>query len=307
LKASRLSLVYKRKKEKIYHEARAMSSAPLIQRVAAAMESIAPLRLADTTWDNVGILVENPKPNAHKRVMLTIDLTPDVLNECVEKQIGVIVSYHPPIFSSMKRLTLKSTKQEIVLRTIAEGMSIFSPHTSLDAATGGMNDWLASIVDPSSVSVLPIVPSQDVRSPTASTPATTGMGRVVSLGSPITLEALVQRIKTGLALPTVRVAVPGGSAQGKNKMVRTVAICAGSGSSVFRALKTPVDVLLSGEMGHHDVLAAADADQAVILCEHTNTERGFLRAVLKNALGEALGDDVTIDVSTKDADPLVVW
>jgi dinuclear metal center YbgI/SA1388 family protein len=266
------------------------------------MEKIAPLALADTTWDNVGVLVENPKPNVHSRVMLTIDLTPAVLDECIEKQIGVIVSYHPPIFSSMKRLTLKNPKQEIVLRTVAEGMSIFSPHTSLDAAKGGMNDWLASIVDPLSERVFPIVPTAGVEMGAGAT----GMGRVVELQTPVSLKVLVERVKVGLGIPTVRVSAP---PRGEvETLVRRVAVCAGSGSSVFRSLKNgSVDVLLSGEMGHHDVLAAADNQQAVILTEHTNTERGFLRAVLKGALQDALGADVAIEVSTRDADPLVVW
>lgn len=274
----------------------------LIQRVASAMESIAPLALADTTWDNVGVLVENPKPNAHKRVMLTIDLTPAVLEECIEKHIGVIVSYHPPIFSSFKRLTLKNSKQEMILRVVAEGMSIFSPHTSLDAAAGGMNDWLASIVDPTSDRVYPIVPTAGA----AVERGATGMGRIVELQTPVPLKELVQRVKAGLDLPTARVSALPSSSQTET-LVRRVAVCAGSGSSVFRSLKGAVDVLLSGEMGHHDVLAAADNGQAVILCEHTNTERGFLSSVLKHKLQAALGDDVAIEVATRDADPLVVW
>ncbi|CUG94452.1 NGG1 interacting factor 3-like, putative [Bodo saltans] len=264
------------------------------------MEQIAPLALADTTWDNVGILVENPKPNAYSRVMLTIDLTPAHLQECIEKQIGVIVSYHPPIFASMKRLTLKNPKQEIVLRTVAEGMSIFSPHTSLDAARGGMNDWLASIVDSQSDRVFPIIPTAG----TEVSAGSTGMGRVVELRNPISFKELVERVKIGLGIPTVRVSAPGG----QERLVRRVAVCVGSGTSVFKSLKSgAVDVLLSGEMGHHDVLAAADNNQSVILTEHTNTERGFLRAVLKGALQEKLGEDVAIEVSTRDADPLVVW
>ena len=37
--------------------------------------------------------------------MLTNDLTEDVLEECVEKKADLIVSYHPPIFRPLKRLT----------------------------------------------------------------------------------------------------------------------------------------------------------------------------------------------------------
>lgn len=278
-------------------------SSSLIQRIAMAMERIAPLRLADSSWDNVGILVENPRPNGSNIVMLTIDLTPAVLKECLDKGVEVIVAYHPPIFAPMKKLTLQNTKQEIILTTIASGMSIFSPHTSLDAAEGGMNDWLASVLGASERSS----PIQPTEGKDGSLSSTTGMGRHVTLTQTVPLNELAMRIKSGLGIPTVRVSLPQGWEP--TRPVRSIALCAGSGSSVFRSLRRPVDVLLSGEMGHHDVLAANDKGQAVILCEHTNSERGFLQQVLVGALRRELSDSPNIDiiVSTCDADPLVVW
>eukprot|EP00331_Platyophrya_macrostoma_P011127 CAMPEP_0176409854 /NCGR_PEP_ID=MMETSP0127-20121128/2728_1 /TAXON_ID=938130 /ORGANISM="Platyophrya macrostoma, Strain WH" /LENGTH=277 /DNA_ID=CAMNT_0017789277 /DNA_START=128 /DNA_END=961 /DNA_ORIENTATION=- len=277
------------------------------------MERLAPLKLADTTWDNVGVLVENPKPNGSNRVMLTIDLTPEVLNECLEKRIEVIVAYHPPIFTGLKRLNLKAPKQAIVLRTIAEGMSIYSPHTSLDAAADGMNDWLARIVDPEPKSCVPIVPSEPALVAALGLEAnTTGMGRLVRLASPIPFSVFVDRVKRGLEVSSVRVCTPkswgSGRSDAEGKLISTYAVCAGSGTSVFRSLKSSVDVVLSGEMGHHDVLAAADGGQAVVLCEHTNTERGFLKAKLQPALQLALEDtNVEVLVSSVDHDPLQPW
>jgi len=290
-----------------------MSVTPLLDRVVRVMERLAPLKLADTTWDNVGVLVENPKPNGSNRVMLTIDLTPEVLNECLEKRIEVIVAYHPPIFTGLKRLNLKAPKQAIVLRTIAEGMSIYSPHTSLDAAADGMNDWLARIVDPEPKSCVPIVPSEPALVAALGLEAnTTGMGRLVRLASPIPFSVFVDRVKRGLEVSSVRVCTPkswgSGRSDAEGKLISTYAVCAGSGTSVFRSLKSSVDVVLSGEMGHHDVLAAADSGQAVVLCEHSNTERGFLKAKLQPALQLALEDtNVEVLVSSVDHDPLQPW
>jgi putative NIF3 family GTP cyclohydrolase 1 type 2 len=53
--------------------------------------------------------------------------------------VGVIVAYHPPIFSKLKQLTLSDIKQSIVLKTIANGLSIYSPHSALDNCVGGSN------------------------------------------------------------------------------------------------------------------------------------------------------------------------
>jgi len=78
------------------------------------MEKIAPLSLAERSWDNVGVLVECPPlsfyapsapPPAPTRVMLTIDLTDSVMQECLNSKINVLVAYHPPIFSALKRFS----------------------------------------------------------------------------------------------------------------------------------------------------------------------------------------------------------
>ncbi|KAG8342588.1 putative NGG1 interacting factor 3-like [Trypanosoma vivax] len=280
--------------------------ASLIRRVAKAMCEIAPLQLADSSWDNVGVLVESPEPNGSNVVVLTIDLTPRVMEECISNEAEVIVAYHPPIFTPMKRLTLDDPKQKIILQTVRCGASIFSPHTSLDAAKGGVNDWLASIVDKDG-GVCPIQPCDWVEKLDSSggSAREVGMGRVVSLSKCKTIEALVARVKKELNLPTVRVSLPNN--WDKNTQVKSVAVCAGSGAGVFKKLKQQVDVLLCGEMGHHDVLAANACGRAVILCEHTNTERGYLRHSLQPLLQKKLGEGVRVVVSTSDEDPLVVW
>nr|CCC95333.1 unnamed protein product [Trypanosoma congolense IL3000] len=285
------------------------SMSSLITRVANAMGEIAPLHLAERSWDNVGILVESPASNNSGVVVLTIDLTPEVMEECLRQNAEVIVAYHPPIFSSFKRLSLADPKQNMVLQTIRHGASIYSPHTALDAAVGGINDWLASIVDGTG-RCHPIRASEyaakDDNSPNSILSySAAGVGRVVLMNEPKTMEALVQDIKQGLGLPTVRVSLPSGWTE--RKIVQRVAICAGSGGSVFSLLKESVDVLLSGEMGHHDVLAANAKGQAVVLCEHSNTERGYLSRVLLHKLQQALGDGVQVVVSTADKEPLVVW
>lgn len=283
----------------------------LIARVAAAMGEVAPLALADHSWDNVGVLVENPSPNQSGVVVLTIDLTPQVLEECIRQRAEVILAYHPPIFTGMKRLVLSNPKERIVLHAIREGISIYSPHTSLDACEKGINDWLISVtgavknVTPITPTAVDSISKRKMHCSTKEAFISTGMGRVADFVTPEALDALVEKIKHGLSIPTVRVSVPPGWE--RCHPVRSIAVCAGSGSSVFRNLRRQVDVLLSGEMGHHDVLAANAAGQAVILCEHTNTERGYLRQVLQANLQVSLGTDASVLVSTCDVDPLTVW
>lgn len=65
------------------------------------------------------------------------------------------------------------------------------------------------------------------------------------------------------------------------------------------------DLWITGEMSHHEVLDAVHAGTSVILCEHSNTERGFLK-VFASKLTTLLDDQVCVQVSVKDADPLTV-
>jgi dinuclear metal center YbgI/SA1388 family protein len=112
-----------------------------VKHVTDALETIAPLRHA-MEWDNVGLLIGSPEWAAGT-VMLTIDLTEDVLREARESGVQMIIAYHPIIFRPLNRISDETLTQHIVLEAARSGIAVFSPHTALDAAPGGMNDWLA--------------------------------------------------------------------------------------------------------------------------------------------------------------------
>ncbi len=122
-------------------------SAHTIADLAAAMETIAPAALAEE-WDNVGLLVGDPGARVGGPVLLTIDLTPAVIAEAESIKAGAIVAYHPPIFTPIRRLTADDSRQHTILRAVRAGMAVYSPHTALDSAPGGMCDWLADCVLP---------------------------------------------------------------------------------------------------------------------------------------------------------------
>jgi dinuclear metal center YbgI/SA1388 family protein len=110
------------------------------QDLIAAFEKFAPEYLAND-WDNVGLLIGSGKWPADK-ILLTIDLTEAVMQEAIDTQIDAIVSYHPPIFDALKTVTDATFKERVVLDAISNHISIYSPHTSLDITTGGVNDWI---------------------------------------------------------------------------------------------------------------------------------------------------------------------
>ncbi|KAK7087585.1 hypothetical protein V1264_021617 [Littorina saxatilis] len=154
------------------------------------------------SWDNVGLLLEPSLPHTVQRMLLTNDLTPAVMKEAVDHGVNMIVSYHPPIFAPLKRVTQSSWKERIVAGCLERRIALYSPHTSWDAAVDGVNDWLIHAfvimenVECTDVAKLPLLGY--------------GMGRVGQLRSLITMETAVAAIKKHLNLPHVRLAQSAG-------------------------------------------------------------------------------------------------
>lgn len=241
-----------------------MKSSTLLKRVIHSMEKIAPLSLAETSWDNVGVLIEAPYPRENaSKVFLTIDLTQEVLEEAISDQfVAVIVAYHPAIFRPLKRLRMSDVKERIALKCAASGISVYSPHTALDSCVGGINDWLAK-----SLGAGRTVPIKPVSTVIVGQEGS-GIGRLHTLDEPASLDDIIGRVKAFLNLQRVRVAKCESHKDGSAR-ISTIAICAGSGASVLSDV--PADLFLTGEMSHHEILATISGPTSAILCEHTNT------------------------------------
>ncbi|KAJ4303611.1 hypothetical protein N0V90_002511 [Kalmusia sp. IMI 367209] len=327
------------------------SSAPFSRAVVRAMKKLYPPALADNSWDNTGLLLEAPFVPSRRQsnnVLLTIDLTKAVADEAIALNSSIIVAYHPIIFRGLKSITLANSQQQTLLRLVSHGISVYSPHTAVDAAPGGLGDWLADIVTgskkyleveppdeatkqskaetkndgdpfvdklrptwalahhPSSFQTTlrlgkqsasltsiphtrqPIVP----QSPELESHPGAGMGRVVRFDEPQPLPALLDRIGRGLNNPKgFPIAIPQNS-ELSELTIHSVGICAGSGASLLSNLD--VDLLFTGEMSHHEALAAIEKGQVVINLFHSNSERGFLSDVLM----EQLEDQVEVEWRT---------
>lgn len=113
-----------------------------IAELIAAMERIAPPRLAES-WDNVGLLMGATESELRGPILLTIDLTEAVAHEALRRACGAVIAYHPPIFEPVSRITDATESGRVMLALLGAGVAVYSPHTALDAAPGGMTDWLA--------------------------------------------------------------------------------------------------------------------------------------------------------------------
>lgn len=111
------------------------------KQLSQALEDLAPKSHAED-WDNVGTLIRGVTDRI-ERVLMTIDLTEPVLEEAVESRADAVIAYHPPVFDPLPRLAGDTPTERVVLGAVRAGLHVISPHTALDAAPGGVNDWLA--------------------------------------------------------------------------------------------------------------------------------------------------------------------
>ena len=101
-----------------------------VQQVYEVMQRLAPPELAEH-WDNPGLLVDCG--GEVRRVLVTLDITPEVVAEAAAKQCTVIVAHHPVIFDPLKRLC----PADVPYQLVQAGISAICMHTNLDAAEAG--------------------------------------------------------------------------------------------------------------------------------------------------------------------------
>ena len=258
--------------------------------VLIALDELAPLRYAES-WDNVGLLVGDEGADI-TRVLVTVDYTAEVAAEALAVGATLVVAYHPPLFAAVKRVPHDALWADAIRRNIA----LYSPHTALDVAREGTNDFLADACGVSAVERKPLRPF--AAKPGRTEPEGIGLGRIGPVAATSRRE-LVDRIKAKLGLTYLLVSGPLEGAASR------VAVAAGAGGENLEdAMRAGADVFVTGEIRHHDALAAARRGVTVIATLHSNSERAAVAAYSVRLAGRLPGTSVT--TSAADADPFVV-
>ncbi|WP_368646354.1 Nif3-like dinuclear metal center hexameric protein [Alkalibacterium putridalgicola] len=112
-----------------------------VSDVIAEIDRLAPPDLAES-WDPIGLSFGSTKQSV-KRVLIALDVDKDTIEEAKQKQADLIVTHHPAIFTSQKTLNQEDERRKQYIDLIKSDIAVYSAHTNLDAAAGGMNDWLA--------------------------------------------------------------------------------------------------------------------------------------------------------------------
>lgn len=122
--------------------------------VINALERFAPIEDAES-WDNPGFLVGDRNHEIHK-VLVALDVIDPVIDEAIKIGADMIVTHHPVLFGSVKKVTTDTPLGTKIVRLIKNNIDHYAAHTNLDAAMGGTNDVFASLAGLTDVEVLDV-------------------------------------------------------------------------------------------------------------------------------------------------------
>ena len=229
------------------------------KEVMDILESLSPVVFAEK-WDNVGLLVGREDKTVHK-VMLAVDATDDVVEQAVLQGVDLLVTHHPLLFSSIKRITEADFIGRRLLKLIKNDICYYAMHTNFDVM--GMADAAADALGLQHCEVLDITYEDDL--------SKEGIGRIGRLAKKMSLSEMAQHCKTAFELDNVRVY---GNA---DEEIETVAIVPGSGKDYIEvALAKQADVFITGDIGHHNGLDAIMQGLSIIDAGHYGVEKLFV-------------------------------
>ena len=198
-------------------------------------------RTAALGFDNVGLLAGRSEKEV-SRIYLALDATDVVIDRAIKEGADMLITHHPLLFSAVKKVTDEDFITRRIVKLIQNDISYYAMHTNYDVL--GMAELSGKIMDLQNGEVLDVTYTDEEGNPE-------GIGRIGNLEKEMTLEECCVYVKHRLDL--------------------------GSGkSSIAVALEKGADVLVTGDIGHHDGIDAVEQGLAVIDAGHYGTEYIFI-------------------------------
>jgi dinuclear metal center YbgI/SA1388 family protein len=222
---------------------------PVLSEVIAALEALWPADRAEE-WDAVGTVCGDPDQEV-RAVLFAVDPVRDVVDEAVKTGADLLVTHHPLYLRGTSTVSAATVKGRVVHTLIKNDIALHVAHTNADRADPGVSDALAGALDLRVTG--PLVP--DPTDPAGRR----GLGRICEPVAPMTFAAFAESAAARLPATAAGVRIAG-DPEGE---VRTVAVCGGSGDSLFDDVRAAgADVYLTADLRHHPVSEARQRARA---------------------------------------------
>ena len=223
------------------------------------LEELSPTIYAED-WDNVGLLVGRREKDVRK-IYIALDATDEVIEEAVKLQTDMLITHHPLIFSAMKKIQSDDYIGRRILRLARHDIACYAMHTNFDIM--GMADAAADEMELRHRQVLSTTYEDDI--------AKEGFGRFGKLPQIMTLRECAEYVKKKFGIASVKVF---GDLE---TVLETAAISPGSGKSMIQpALEAGVDVLITGDIDHHEGIDSTARGLQIIDAGHYGLEQIFV-------------------------------
>ncbi|MCI1290217.1 MAG: Nif3-like dinuclear metal center hexameric protein [Lactobacillus sp.] len=257
-----------------------------VQNIIDQLQEFFPEDLA-VQGDPVGMQIGDP--NAYtKRIMTTLDVRPEVVQEAIAKHVDLIISHHPVMFRPAKNLNFADPQLRMYGEIIKHGIAVYSIHTNSDKAVNGSSQWEAEALGLQDIN--PFCLDQDG----------IAIGRRGELAQTLSAYDFAYYVKDKLQVDFVRLITPN-----KQAMIKKVGLVCGDGNKFWpEAVKAGLDAYVTGDVYYHtghDMIA----NGLTVVDPGHYTEKLFkdkLAELLKK-WQPALNWDVQILVSQVSTDP----
>lgn len=219
-------------------------------------------------WDNPGLLAGRSDKSV-KRIYIALDATDQVVDEAIEAEADMLLTHHPLIFKAIKKVNDQDFITRRLVKLIQADISYYAMHTNFDAAPGCMADLAAERLG--LTNCVPLETLGEVERPEGM--VSYGIGRNGYLREPVTVRELAGTVKEAFGLPFAL-------AYGQElteEIVTRVSVCPGAGGSeIEKALAWGAQVMVTGDISHHQGIDAAARGMAVIDGGHYGLEHIFI-------------------------------
>ena len=232
----------------------------LCKEIIQVIEATYP-RTAALDFDNVGLLAGRTDKEV-QRVYLALDATDGVIERAIQAGADMLITHHPLLFSPIKKVTDEDFITRRIVKLIQHDISYYAMHTNYDVL--GMADLASNVLGLKDSVVLDVTSTDD-------NGKEEGIGRIGNLEKEMTLKECGLDVKHKLKLNSLKIFGD------MDQNIRRLAILPGSGKSCIAvALEKGADVLVTGDIGHHDGLDAVEQGLAIIDAGHYGTEYIFI-------------------------------
>lgn len=215
------------------------------------------------SWDVIG-LVSGRREQSTSKVLLTVDVTAEVVDYAIKSGVDLIVAHHPLLFNSINTLAADTSKGSLLAKIIRADIAVYAAHTNSDAVPTGTSAVLAEAIGiPDSKPLHDFVDGIH------------GVGKIGQLPKPLSLGELAAVLNSQLPPTASGVRVAGNF----DKKVSTVALCAGAGDTYLQlALDKGAEVYITSDLRHHaaqeilELAKARNVDFALIDISHWAAE-----------------------------------